>query len=321
MRFSNIDVRYVAFRTDWQRSYGWSWNPRPPQTPLAPVDYDRRPASTSTPRAAPCRRRPSSTTWTSSPRHLPARRPLTSHRPGLRHGAVHAGAGRGVRRPGLWRRARRGDAPDRGGRRALIRGSATWPGEAAAIPLPGRHAPTPLLMFLSFHHFPDQAAAAREIARVMKPRRGVHPAQHLRGPHPRPLVARLLPAQPGRSRRRCSPSQRRGPRRCSRRPASRTVEVVHAGDPVRGRHRRSGRAAAPARGLHLRAPDRGRNSTRASPASTRRWPPGRSRRSRPSAISSSSNASPASPERPIAHVNCRPDAPPSPLATARLGRV
>jgi ubiquinone/menaquinone biosynthesis C-methylase UbiE len=41
-------------------------------------------------------------------------------------------------------------------------------GEAAAIPLPDASADV-LMMFLSFHHFPDQAAAAREIARVMKP--------------------------------------------------------------------------------------------------------------------------------------------------------
>ena len=41
-------------------------------------------------------------------------------------------------------------------------------GEAAAIPLPDASVDL-VLMFLSFHHFPDQAAAAREIARVMKP--------------------------------------------------------------------------------------------------------------------------------------------------------
>jgi SAM-dependent methyltransferase len=41
-------------------------------------------------------------------------------------------------------------------------------GEAAAIPLPGACADA-LLMFLSFHHFPDKPAAAREIARVVKP--------------------------------------------------------------------------------------------------------------------------------------------------------
>ena len=41
-------------------------------------------------------------------------------------------------------------------------------GEAGAIPLPDATADV-VLMFLSFHHFPDQAAAAREIARVVKP--------------------------------------------------------------------------------------------------------------------------------------------------------
>jgi len=40
-------------------------------------------------------------------------------------------------------------------------------GEAAAIPLPDATADF-VLMFLSFHHFPDQPAAAREIARVVK---------------------------------------------------------------------------------------------------------------------------------------------------------
>jgi ubiquinone/menaquinone biosynthesis C-methylase UbiE len=41
-------------------------------------------------------------------------------------------------------------------------------GEAAAIPLPDASADF-VLMFLSFHHVPDGAAAAREIARVLRP--------------------------------------------------------------------------------------------------------------------------------------------------------
>lgn len=41
-------------------------------------------------------------------------------------------------------------------------------GEAADIPLPDASADF-LLMFLSFHHFPDQPAAIAEIARVVKP--------------------------------------------------------------------------------------------------------------------------------------------------------
>ncbi|MDB5423265.1 MAG: hypothetical protein JWQ29_681 [Phenylobacterium sp.] len=41
-------------------------------------------------------------------------------------------------------------------------------GEAAAIPLPDASADF-VLMFLSFHHVPDRAAAAAEIARVLKP--------------------------------------------------------------------------------------------------------------------------------------------------------
>lgn len=41
-------------------------------------------------------------------------------------------------------------------------------GEAARMPLPDASADF-LLMFLSFHHFPDQPAAVAEIARVVKP--------------------------------------------------------------------------------------------------------------------------------------------------------
>jgi ubiquinone/menaquinone biosynthesis C-methylase UbiE len=41
-------------------------------------------------------------------------------------------------------------------------------GEAAAIPLPAGSVDL-VLMFLSFHHVPDRAAAAREIARVLEP--------------------------------------------------------------------------------------------------------------------------------------------------------
>lgn len=41
-------------------------------------------------------------------------------------------------------------------------------GEAGAIPLPDGSADL-VLMFLSFHHVPDRAAAAREIARVLTP--------------------------------------------------------------------------------------------------------------------------------------------------------
>lgn len=41
-------------------------------------------------------------------------------------------------------------------------------GEAAAMPLPDASADA-VLMFLSFHHVPDRAAGAAEIARVLKP--------------------------------------------------------------------------------------------------------------------------------------------------------
>jgi len=99
--------------------------------------------------------------------HLPARRPLS---------VVDLGSGVGRLTPSL------ADAfggpvvgvepADR--MRAIAETGAAHPavryirGEAAAMPLPDQSADA-VLMFLSLHHVPDKAAAAREIARVLKP--------------------------------------------------------------------------------------------------------------------------------------------------------
>lgn len=99
--------------------------------------------------------------------HLPARRPLM---------IVDLGSGVGRLTPAL------ADAfggpvvgvepADR--MRAIAETTADHPvvryvrGEAAAMPLPD-HSADAVLMFLSLHHVPDRAAAAREIARVLKP--------------------------------------------------------------------------------------------------------------------------------------------------------
>ena len=99
--------------------------------------------------------------------HLPARRPLT---------VIDLGSGTGRFTPALaeaFGGPVYGVEPAAGMRRAA-EADATHPrvtylaGEAGAIPLPDATADV-VLMFLSFHHFPDQAAAAREIARVIKP--------------------------------------------------------------------------------------------------------------------------------------------------------
>ncbi len=99
--------------------------------------------------------------------HLPARRPLT---------IVDLGSGVGRLTPAL---AETFGGPVFGVEpadrmRAIAEGSAAHPavqyvrGEAAAIPLPDQSADA-VLMFLSLHHVPDKAAAAREVARVLKP--------------------------------------------------------------------------------------------------------------------------------------------------------
>jgi ubiquinone/menaquinone biosynthesis C-methylase UbiE len=100
-------------------------------------------------------------------RVLPARRPLTG---------VDLGSGTGRFTPAL---AETFGGPVFGVEpaermRATAESQAPHPqvrylaGQAARMPLPEAGADF-LLMFLSFHHFPDQAAAAAEIARVVKP--------------------------------------------------------------------------------------------------------------------------------------------------------
>src|SRR5215217_6197691 len=102
--------------------------------------------------------------WTA---YLPQRRPLVG---------VDLGSGTGRFRPalaeafggpvyGVEPAARMREVAEAEARRPRVRYLA---GEAAAIPLPDASADF-VLMFLSFHHVPDQPAAAREIARVLKP--------------------------------------------------------------------------------------------------------------------------------------------------------
>jgi len=100
-------------------------------------------------------------------RHLPARRPLT---------VIDLGSGTGRFTPALaeaFGGPVYGVEPAAGMRRAAEADAAHarviyLAGEASAIPLPDTTADV-VLMFLSFHHFPDRAAAAAEIARVVKP--------------------------------------------------------------------------------------------------------------------------------------------------------
>ncbi|WP_372785781.1 class I SAM-dependent methyltransferase [Phenylobacterium sp.] len=100
-------------------------------------------------------------------RHLPRRRPLE---------LIDLGSGSGRFAPAL---ADAFGGPVRGvepsaGMRGLAEASAAHPqvayleGDAARIPLPDASADG-VLMFLSYHHVPDRAAAAVEIARVLKP--------------------------------------------------------------------------------------------------------------------------------------------------------
>lgn len=99
--------------------------------------------------------------------HLPARRPLT---------LVDLGCGVGRLTPAL---AETFGGPVYGVEpadrmREVAEASAGHPavrylaGEAARIPLDD-HSVDAVLMFLSFHHVPDRAAGAAEIARVLKP--------------------------------------------------------------------------------------------------------------------------------------------------------
>ena len=140
--------------------------PLHPQTPLKPVDYDRvQHSAYAKGRALP----PAAIQhyMDTFARHLPARRPLA---------VIDLGSGTGRFSPAL---AETFGGPVYGvepadAMRQTAQAASAHPrvrylaGEGAAIPLPDASADV-LMMFLSFHHFPDQAAAAREIARVMKP--------------------------------------------------------------------------------------------------------------------------------------------------------
>ncbi|HEX5261971.1 MAG TPA: class I SAM-dependent methyltransferase [Phenylobacterium sp.] len=135
-------------------------------TRLDPVDYDRvQHAAYAKGRALPARA--IQRYMDSFARRLPARRPLT---------VVDLGSGTGRFTPALaetFGGRVYGIEPAAAMRRAAEAGSShPWAtyreGEAAAIPLPDASVDM-ILMFLSFHHVPDRAAAAKEIARVLKP--------------------------------------------------------------------------------------------------------------------------------------------------------
>ncbi|WP_293902566.1 class I SAM-dependent methyltransferase [Phenylobacterium sp.] len=140
--------------------------PNPPHPPIAPVDYDVvQHGVYAKGRALP----PAAVQRYMDifADHLPERRPLTG---------VDLGSGTGRFTPAL---AEAFGGPVHGvepaaGMRRTAEAQARHPrvrylaGEAARIPLPDACADF-VLMFLSFHHVPDRAAAAREIARVVKP--------------------------------------------------------------------------------------------------------------------------------------------------------
>lgn len=133
---------------------------------LKPVDYDQAQ------HAAYARARalsPGAIQWYMDrfASHLPGRRPLTG---------VDLGSGTGRFTPalaetfggpvyGVEPAARMREVAEAQGQHPQVRYLA---GEAARMPLPDGAADF-VLMFLSFHHFPDKAAAVREIARVLKP--------------------------------------------------------------------------------------------------------------------------------------------------------
>jgi len=136
------------------------------QTPLKPVDYDRVQHDAYA-KARALRPDAIQDYMDVFARHLPGRRPLT---------VIDLGSGTGRFTPALaetFGGPAFGVEPAAAMRRAAQTGSAhprvTYlAGEAARIPLPDAIADL-VLMFLSFHHVPDQAAATREIARVVKP--------------------------------------------------------------------------------------------------------------------------------------------------------
>jgi ubiquinone/menaquinone biosynthesis C-methylase UbiE len=139
---------------------------QPPQTALNSVDYDRvQHAAYAKARALPVQA--IQRYMDSFAQRLPARRPLA---------VIDLGSGTGRFTPAL---AETFGGPVYGVEpaAAMRRTAATdaahprvryLAGEAAAIPLPDGAADM-ILMFLSFHHVPDRAAAAREITRVLRP--------------------------------------------------------------------------------------------------------------------------------------------------------
>ncbi|WP_337187273.1 class I SAM-dependent methyltransferase [Phenylobacterium sp.] len=137
-----------------------------PRQPLARVDYDK----VQHPHYAQGRALPADAIaryMAVFAEHLPARRPLTG---------VDLGSGTGRFTPALaeaFGGPIHGVEPADGMRRAAEAGSrhdsvAYVAGRAEAIPLADAQADF-VLMFLSYHHVQDKPAAAREIARVLKP--------------------------------------------------------------------------------------------------------------------------------------------------------
>lgn len=138
----------------------------PPHSPLGRVDYDRVQHDV----YAKGRALPATTVqhyMDIFARHLPAARPLS---------VIDLGSGTGRFTPAL---AEAFGGPVHGvepaaGMRRVAEAQAAHPGvtylagEAASMPLPDASADF-VLMFLSFHHVPDRAAAAHEIARVLRP--------------------------------------------------------------------------------------------------------------------------------------------------------
>lgn len=138
----------------------------PPPQPLAPVDYNRvQHQGYAQGRALPADAIQHYMATFGA--HLPARRPLVG---------VDLGSGTGRFTPALaeaFGGPVYGVEPADGMRQAAEAGSqhprvSYLAGRAEAIPLPDATADF-VLMFLSWHHVTDKPAAAREIARVLKP--------------------------------------------------------------------------------------------------------------------------------------------------------
>ena len=140
--------------------------PHIPREPLAPVDYSRvQHQGYAQGRALPAEA--VQRNMAIFARHLPAQRPLTG---------IDLGSGTGRFTPALaetFGGPIYGVEPAEGMREAAIAGAGHprvnyLAGRAEAIPLPDATADF-VLMFLSYHHVADKPAAAREIARVLKP--------------------------------------------------------------------------------------------------------------------------------------------------------